>query len=115
MAYDVAPDVPDRLVGDPNRLRQVLLNLVGNAIKFTEAGEVVVRIGCTSPTSESVLLRCDVADTGIGIAAEKQSLIFEAFVQSDTSTTRQYGGTGLGLTICTKLDRVDGRRDLGPE
>ncbi len=108
LAYDVAPDVPDRLVGDPNRLRQVLLNLVGNAVKFTEAGEVVVRIGCTSPTSESVLLRCEVADTGIGIAAEKQSLIFEAFVQSDTSTTRQYGGTGLGLTICTKLIELMG-------
>ena len=100
--------MPDRLVGDPNRLRQVVLNLVGNAIKFTDAGEVVVRIGCTLPASDSVLLRCDVADTGIGIAAEKQSLIFEAFAQSDTSTTRQYGGTGLGLTICTKLVELMG-------
>ena len=100
--------MPDRLVGDPNRLRQVLLNLVGNAIKFTDAGEIVVWIGCTSPTPEYVLLRCDVADTGIGIAAEKQTLIFEAFAQSDTSTTRQYGGTGLGLTICTKLIELMG-------
>ncbi len=108
LAYEVEAGVPDRLVGDANRLRQVLLNLVGNAIKFTKTGEVVVRIDCTSPTQESVLLRCDVADTGIGIAAEKQLLIFEAFAQSDTSTTRQYGGTGLGLTICTKLAELMG-------
>ena len=108
LAYEVEPGVPDRLVGDANRLRQVLLNLVGNAIKFTDAGEVVVRIDCTSPTPDSVLLRCDVADTGIGIAAEKQTLIFEAFAQSDTSTTRHYGGTGLGLTICTRLVELMG-------
>jgi len=92
--------VPDRLLGDANRLRQVLLNLVGNAIKFTEQGEVVVRFNCPPPTADSVQLRCEVADTGIGIAGEKQALIFEAFAQSDTSTNSQYGGTGLGLTIC---------------
>jgi CheY-like chemotaxis protein len=108
LAYDVDPDVPDRLVGDANRFRQVLLNLIGNAIKFTASGEVVVRIDCTSPTSDSVLLRCDVADTGIGIEAEKQTLIFEAFTQSDTSTTRHYGGTGLGLTICSQLIEMMG-------
>jgi CheY-like chemotaxis protein len=108
LAYDVDPDVPDRLVGDANRFRQVLLNLIGNAIKFTASGEVVVRIDCTSPTSDSVLLRCDVADTGIGIEAEKQTLIFEAFTQSDTSTTRNYGGTGLGLTICAQLIEMMG-------
>ena len=103
LAYEVDPHVPDRLLGDGNRLRQVLLNLVGNAIKFTERGEVVVRFDCQPPTADGVQLRCEVADTGIGIAAEKQALIFEAFVQSDTSTTRQYGGTGLGLTICRRL------------
>jgi two-component system, sensor histidine kinase and response regulator len=103
LAYEVAPGVPDRLLGDATRFRQLLLNLVGNAIKFTEYGEVVVRIDCPPPTSHSVLLRCDVSDTGIGIATEKQSLIFEAFAQSDTSTTRNYGGTGLGLTICRRL------------
>jgi PAS domain S-box-containing protein len=108
LAYDVDPDVPDRLVGDANRFRQVLLNLIGNAIKFTASGEVVVRIDCTSPTSNSLLLRCDVADTGIGIEAKKQKLIFEAFTQSDTSTTRNYGGTGLGLTICSQLIEMMG-------
>ncbi len=103
LAYEVATGVPDRLLGDANRLRQVLLNLVGNAIKFTDTGEVVVRFHCQPPTADSVQIGCDVTDTGIGIAGEKQASIFEAFVQSDASTTRQYGGTGLGLTICKRL------------
>jgi CheY-like chemotaxis protein len=108
LAYDVNSRVPDQLVGDPNRLRQILLNLVGNAVKFTSSGEIVVRIDCVTPVSETVLLRCDISDTGIGIPPEKQSLIFEAFAQSDSSTTRHYGGTGLGLTICRKLVEMMG-------
>jgi two-component system sensor histidine kinase/response regulator len=104
------PDVPDLVVGDPVRLRQVILNLVGNAIKFTDAGEVELRIETVSQTEDAVTLRCDVRDTGIGIPAEKHRQIFEAFVQADSSTTRQYGGTGLGLTISTRLVEMMGGR-----
>ena len=105
LIYHVKPDVPDALVGDTSRLRQVLLNLVGNAIKFTERGEVVVRVEvATDPGSEDqVGLRFVVSDTGIGISPEKQERIFGAFEQEDTSTTRRYGGTGLGLTIAARL------------
>jgi len=103
LAYVVDKNVPDQLFGDANRLRQIILNLVGNAIKFTESGEVLVRLESTARTPDDVLLRWRVIDTGIGIAEAKQALIFEAFAQSDTSTTRHYGGTGLGLTICSKL------------
>jgi CheY-like chemotaxis protein/HPt (histidine-containing phosphotransfer) domain-containing protein len=105
--------VPDALVGDAGRLRQVLLNLVSNAIKFTERGEVVVSISCQEPVdkpeaqarglSDSCCLRFEVRDTGIGIPPEKQETIFAAFEQEDTSTTRRYGGTGLGLTIASRL------------
>jgi two-component system sensor histidine kinase/response regulator len=101
----VQPDVPDALVGDAGRLRQVLLNLVGNAIKFTDEGEVVVRVeaaGDTAPEGE-IGMRFTVRDTGIGIPPEKQGQIFRAFEQEDTSTTRKYGGTGLGLTIAARL------------
>ncbi len=102
------PDVPDLVVGDPVRLRQVILNLVGNAIKFTDAGEVELRIETVSQTQDAITLRCDVRDTGIGIPAEKHRQIFEAFVQADSSITRQYGGTGLGLTISTRLVEMMG-------
>jgi signal transduction histidine kinase/DNA-binding response OmpR family regulator len=106
----VRPDVPDALVGDPLRLRQVLMNLVGNAIKFTERGEVIVRVECTSSVESMASLRVTVTDTGIGIPVEKQAAIFNAFTQGDSSTTRQYGGTGLGLTICKQLvDLMGGR------
>ena len=105
----VQPDVPDALVGDAGRLRQVLLNLVGNAIKFTDEGEVVVRVEIAgrrpppSPGAGEVGLRFAVRDTGIGIPPDQQETIFRAFEQEDTSTTRKYGGTGLGLTIAARL------------
>jgi len=104
----VLPDVPDRVIGDAVRIRQVILNLVGNAIKFTEAGEVELRLETASQTEDSVTLRCCVRDTGIGIPPEKHRQIFEAFAQADSSTTRQYGGTGLGLTISSRLVELMG-------
>ncbi|MHB8907699.1 MAG: ATP-binding protein [Syntrophales bacterium] len=106
----VDPGVPDALRGDPGRLRQVLLNLVGNAVKFTDRGEVEVRVSPESRSEDAVTLRFMVRDTGIGIAADKQQLIFESFSQVDTSTTRRYGGTGLGLAISRRLvEMMQGR------
>jgi PAS domain S-box-containing protein len=100
----VQPDVPDALIGDAGRLRQVLLNLIGNAIKFTKEGEVVVRAEVAGdPVLDEIGVRFMVSDTGIGIPPEKQEKIFRAFEQEDTSTTRKYGGTGLGLTIAARL------------
>jgi signal transduction histidine kinase/DNA-binding response OmpR family regulator len=109
LACQVRPEVPDVLIGDPGRLRQVILNLVGNAIKFTERGEVVIRVSVESQT-DAVLLRFAVTDTGIGIPADKQQLIFDPFTQADGSTTRRYGGTGLGLTISARLVQMMGGR-----
>jgi signal transduction histidine kinase/DNA-binding response OmpR family regulator len=103
LIYDVPFTVPDRLVGDPSRLRQIMINLVGNAIKFTEVGEIVSRVELESSIDERVCLHFSVSDTGVGIPAEKQAHIFEAFEQADGSTTRKYGGTGLGLTISSQL------------
>jgi two-component system sensor histidine kinase/response regulator len=97
------PDVPDDLIGDPSRLGRIVVNLVGNAIKFTEHGEVVLRARVEQIEGENALLHFSVTDTGIGIPADKQQRIFEAFAQADTSTTRKYGGTGLGLAICSQL------------
>ena len=110
LVCDVAPDVPDALIGDPGRFNQILLNLVGNAIKFTERGEIVVTVELATAGPEDVALHVAILDTGIGISAEKQQVIFEAFEQADTSTTRRYGGTGLGLVISSRLvEMMDGR------
>jgi two-component system, sensor histidine kinase and response regulator len=103
LACRIAPEVPANLLGDPGRLRQVIVNLVGNAIKFTERGEVFVQVEVSSQTDQNVLLHFTVSDTGIGIPPDKQARIFKAFEQADNSTTRNYGGTGLGLAISTKL------------
>ncbi len=106
----VGPEVPDGLVGDALRLRQVITNLVGNAIKFTERGEVAVRAELEGGPEESVCLHFTVRDTGIGIPVDKQGLIFEAFTQADGSTTRRFGGTGLGLTIASQVVALMGGR-----
>ena len=104
----VAPEVPDELVGDPGRLRQIVINLVGNAIKFTARGEVTVEVMLEPGPGEGVTLHFRVADTGIGISPEKHKTVFEAFEQADASTTRKYGGTGLGLAICRRLVELMG-------
>jgi two-component system sensor histidine kinase/response regulator len=99
----VAPEVPDVVVGDPVRLGQILLNLLANAVKFTERGEVKVAVRVKEATRDGWMLHFVVSDTGIGIAPEHQRAIFEAFMQADGSTTRKFGGTGLGLSICSRL------------
>ncbi len=104
----VAPEVTAHLQGDPGRLRQVLLNLISNALKFTRQGEVVARVSLISETDTEVLLRFAVRDTGIGIPLDKQKILFTSFTQVDASTTRQYGGTGLGLAISKKLVELMG-------
>jgi PAS domain S-box-containing protein len=103
LTCEIGADVPARVIGDPGRLRQVIVNLVGNAIKFTEKGEVVVRAQLRKQSADGFQLHFEVADTGIGISAEKQQLIFDPFSQADGSTTRRFGGTGLGLTISSRL------------
>jgi len=105
---EIESSVPECVIGDAGRLRQIIVNLVGNGIKFTSAGEVLLRVSVES--SRSDMLHFSVLDSGIGIAAEKQSLIFEAFAQADGSTTRQFGGTGLGLAIAMRLVEVMGGR-----
>jgi signal transduction histidine kinase/CheY-like chemotaxis protein len=110
LIYEVDPDVIEPLLGDPGRLRQILVNIVGNAIKFTERGEILVSVMKEAETQDSVSLHFKVKDTGVGIPPEKLMVIFEPFSQADGSMTRKYGGTGLGLTICTKLvEMMSGR------
>ena len=106
----VHPAVPEHVVGDPGRLRQVLVNLVGNAVKFTEQGEVVVRIELQGTEADDVVLHIVVRDTGVGVPAAKRDLIFDAFTQADSSTTRRFGGTGLGLAITKRLVQLMGGR-----
>ncbi|MBF0508581.1 MAG: response regulator [Deltaproteobacteria bacterium] len=110
LAYRIKSDVPDRLLGDPVRIRQVVLNLIGNAIKFTDAGEVVLEVESSLQAHDEVVLHFSVRDTGIGIPEDKVDKVFERFTQADSSTTREYGGTGLGLTICAKLVSLMGGR-----
>ncbi len=102
-ACHIPLDLPDALVGDPHRLRQIVINLVGNALKFTARGEVAVRVAMEAESADQAVFHFSVTDSGIGIPPEKQKVIFEAFTQSDSSTTRQYGGTGLGLSISSRL------------
>ena len=110
LAYHISDEVPEGLVGDPGRLRQVIMNLIGNAIKFTPEGEVVVGVRVAKRKDDEVLLQFDVTDTGVGIPPAKVKTIFEEFGQADSSTTREYGGTGLGLTITQRLvEMMDGR------
>ena len=106
LSSHISSEVPDALLGDPGRLHQVLSNLIDNAIKFTERGEVVLKIEKDSQSEEDACLHFSVADSGIGIPHEKQRIIFEAFAQGDNSTTRKYGGTGLGLSISSRLVRL---------
>ena len=110
LAHSLAPNVPTSLGGDPARLRQIIVNLVSNAVKFTEKGEIALRTELEGGEGARALLRFTVRDTGIGIPVEKQETIFEAFTQADASTTRRYGGTGLGLTISSQLVGLMGGR-----
>jgi signal transduction histidine kinase/CheY-like chemotaxis protein len=110
----LSPDIPESLVGDPGRLRQILMNLIGNAIKFTLMGKIFIRVETMENNREQIKLRFSVKDTGIGIPEEKQADIFESFAQADGSTTRRYGGTGLGITISKQLVGMMGG-DIGVE
>jgi PAS domain S-box-containing protein len=110
LACFIPPELPEFVIGDPVRLRQVVLNLAGNAIKFTDQGEVVLRVEAEQSGQDGLTLHFTVTDTGIGIPKEKQKLVFEPFTQADTSTTRRYGGTGLGLSISMRLiEMMSGR------
>jgi signal transduction histidine kinase len=103
VSWQLDPKIPETLVGDSLRLRQVLINLLGNAIKFTEVGGVRLQVVCQQETADDVLLHFQIQDTGIGVPPDKQAVIFEAFTQADSSATRSYGGTGLGLAIASRL------------
>ncbi|MDZ5632918.1 MULTISPECIES: response regulator [unclassified Janthinobacterium] len=116
LLFDIAPDVPNALQGDPLRLGQVLINLTNNAIKFTDKGEIVVTIRLQQLEERAAVLRVDVRDTGIGLTPPQRSKLFQAFTQADTSTTRHHGGTGLGLTISKRLvEMMEGEIDLVSE
>ncbi len=116
LLFNVAPDVPAELVGDPLRLGQVMINLTNNAVKFTERGEVVVSVRCAKRELDAVWLRVEIRDTGVGLNMEQRARLFQAFSQADTSTTRHYGGTGLGLTISKRLvEMMDGEIGVDSE
>ncbi|MBF0187648.1 MAG: response regulator [Magnetococcales bacterium] len=108
LIIDADPNIPDALIGDPHRLNQVLVNLIGNAIKFTEAGEIIVSVSAHSIVTETTLLELSVTDTGIGMSEQQLDTLFETFTQGDSSTTRKYGGTGLGLSISKRLVEIMG-------
>ena len=108
LACEISPEIPPAVTGDPARLRQILVNLLGNALKFTPAGSVLVRAIVESRASDQIQIRFSVTDTGIGIPKEKQSVIFQPFAQADGSMTRKYGGTGLGLSISMRLVEMMG-------
>jgi two-component system, sensor histidine kinase and response regulator len=110
LTYEVKPEVPEAFLGDPGRIRQILINLIGNAVRFTEQGQIFVSVEEQSQLPAASWLRFAVKDTGIGIPADKQKTIFEAFSQADGSMARRYGGTGLGLTICVRLIEMMGGR-----
>jgi signal transduction histidine kinase/HPt (histidine-containing phosphotransfer) domain-containing protein len=110
LVHEIAPDVPRVLIGDPGRLRQILVNLIDNAIKFTDQGRIAVRVVAEEAREDEVVLRFSVSDTGIGIEANKHELIFDPFAQADGSTTRRYGGAGLGLAISRRLAGMLGGR-----
>jgi signal transduction histidine kinase len=114
LSCEIASDVPPQLVGDPLRLTQVLMNFAGNAVKFTQQGQVTVAVRVEARTAQDVVLRLSVTDTGIGIGAEQQQQLFQRFQQADPSTTRRFGGTGLGLAISRKLAQLMGG-DVGVE
>ena len=103
LVYSIPSNIPDAVIGDPGRIRQILVNLVGNAIKFTAKGEVAINTELELKTDYEVCVHFSVTDTGIGIPPEKQAKIFNAFEQADNTTTREYGGTGLGLSITARL------------
>ncbi|MGB9109254.1 MAG: ATP-binding protein, partial [Telluria sp.] len=108
MHFDIANDIPVAICGDPNRLRQIMANLLGNAIKFTNQGRILARVRIASEDNQAVMLRFEVHDTGVGVSREARTRIFEAFSQADDSTTRKYGGTGLGLAISKQLVELMG-------
>ncbi|WP_295990473.1 ATP-binding protein, partial [Rugamonas sp.] len=108
LEFSIAPDIPLAICGDPNRLRQVIVNLLGNAIKFTDRGQITVKVGVTAEDAQAVSLRCEVHDSGIGVDHDAQARIFDSFSQADGSTTRKHGGTGLGLSISKQLVELMG-------
>lgn len=108
LLFAVAPNVPRYLYGDSLRLGQVLINLMNNAIKFTERGEVLLSLNLVEQQDDDVVLRFSVRDSGIGLTEQQQAKLFKSFTQADTSTTRKYGGTGLGLAICKQLVELMG-------
>ena len=103
---NISPDLPGWVIGDPERLRQVLINILGNAVKFTESGSISLSASCKKKTDKIAVLQIEIKDTGCGISKENLSKLFNSFTQADSSTTRKYGGTGLGLTISLSLIHI---------